>query len=34
MLKTALKYSETVIFTSDNNRSESFESIVGDTVNK
>ena len=33
MLKTALKYSETVIFTSDNNRSESFESIVGDAVN-
>lgn len=33
MLKTALKYSETVIFTSDNNRSESFESIVSDAVN-
>ena len=33
MLKAALKYSETVIFTSDNNRSESFESIVGDAVN-
>lgn len=33
MLETALKYSETVIFTSDNNRSESFESIVGDAVN-
>ena len=33
MLKTALKYSETVIFTSDNNRSESFESIVDDALN-
>ena len=33
MLKTALKYSETVIFTSDNNRSECFESIVNDAVN-
>lgn len=33
MLKTALKYSETVIFTSDNNRSEYFESIVDDAMN-
>ncbi len=33
MLKTALKYSETVIFTSDNNRSECFESIVDDAMN-
>jgi len=33
MLKTALKYSETVIFTSDNNRSESFDSIVDDALN-
>jgi UDP-N-acetylmuramyl-tripeptide synthetase len=33
MLKTALKYSETVIFTSDNNRSEYFEFIVDDAMN-
>ena len=33
MLKTALKYSETVIFTSDNKRSEYFESIVDDAMN-
>jgi UDP-N-acetylmuramoyl-L-alanyl-D-glutamate--2,6-diaminopimelate ligase len=32
MLKTALKYSEAVIFTSDNNRSECFESIVDDAM--
>ena len=32
MLMTALQYSETVIFTSDNNRSECFESIVDDAM--